>query len=462
MKVKQGALVVLLTMFTCFCASTAKGNSLTPTSSPFYAKAQTQRAEWTIMIFMDGDNNLEEDALIDFKEMARVGSTDDVNVVVQLDRNGKYVPKSDTRYSYWTDTLRFRVTKGMRPAPETALKDLGEANMGAGTTLEDFVSWSKSTFPAKRYALIIWDHGQGWRGARMGSPFRTAIGSPFRSLSYDETDKDKLYNREVQESLQSVLKGEKLELIGFDACLMAMVETVYAMRNVAQVFVSSEELEPGTGWQYDDWLNALANNPTMNGQALGKLLVDSFQRTYGTATEYKEPNTTTTLSAIDLAEVDQLANAISALSKTLISKIGSEKQNIKSARDECLVYAPNVLGDQHDYFLHIDLARFCERLIAHVKDQEIKNRATCVLEIINTSILRNYAGADRRGSFGSNGLAIYFAPSGSSYQKDWLKEDGYENSRTRSADESAPIFPVEFVEAHYWSDFLHAYFKQFP
>lgn len=478
---KQVSLVGLLALFIIFFPSQCKSNSFASPTSP------TQQAEWTLMFYVDADNNLEEDALIDFNEMARVGSTDQVNVVVQMDRIGKYVPQTDTRYPFWTDTLRFRITKGMKPAPENALKDrIGEANMGDGKTLADFVSWSKKMFPARRYALIIWDHGQGWRGVlppteavramatqsgldplsqplvgdmRLGFPFRTPIGSPYRSLSYDETNKDKLYNREIQDSLKNILKEEKLDLLGFDACLMAMLETAYAMRDVAKVFVGSEELEPGSGWQYDEWLDMLVNNPKMDGQALGKVLVDSFRNAYG-ATENKEANRTTTLSAVDLSKVNQLADATTVLSKSLIQKFSSEKENIKAARDECFVYAPDALGDKHDYFLHIDLARFCERLIVHVRDQDLKKQAKVVRDLIEASVLRNYAGADRLGSFGSNGLAVYFPPDGATYCKDFLTEGGYENSRTKPG-QPAPPFPVEFVETHYWADFLHVYFDNF-
>jgi len=440
------------------------------------------------MVYMNGDNNLEEDALIDFMEMARVGSTDEVNVVVQLDRIGKYV-KTDERFPYWTDTLRFRVTKGMQPARESALNEkLNEANMGDGKTLADFVAWAKRIYPAKRYALILWDHGQGWRGVlppidklrtmisrsgvnllsqpavgkvRLGFPFRTAIGSPFRTLSYDETDRDKLYNQEVQLHLQRVLKEERLDLIGFDACLMAMVETAYAVRGVAGTFVASEELVPGTGMQYDDWLKLLTTNPTMDGHALGKVLVDSFEQRYGTAADGRDPNPRTTLSAVDLTKVDELAAAITALSKSLIAKFKSEKSNIRLARQVCSVYAPDVLGDGRDYFLHVDLARFCDELAARSRDEGIRNKAGAVSTILRSSVIRNYAGTGRRGTFGSHGLAIYFPPNGLTYKQDWLKEDGYENSRTRPTRRKPPVFPVEFVESHYWSDFLHVYFKHF-
>lgn len=482
MKAKHVWLFVLVLVFISFYPPPGETSSRTQSPQP---------VEWTVMVYMNGDNSLEEDALIDFMELARVGSTAEVNVVVQLDRNGKYVPQTDERFPYWTETYRFRVMKGMKPSPESASKDpqLGEANMGAGKTLADFVEWTKRTYRAKRYALILWDHGQGWRGVlsptdevrvmvsrsgidpliqpvvgkvRLGFPFRTAIGSPFRTLSYDETDKDKLYNQEIQLHLQQVLKGEKLDLIGFDACLMAMVETAYAMRGIASTFVGSEELVPGTGFQYDEWLNVLTKNPRMDGHALGKVLVASFEQRYGTATDVRDANPLTTLSAVDLTKVDQIAAAITTLSKSLIAKFKSEKSNIRLAREACSVYAPNALGDGRDYFLHVDLARFCDELVARSRDQEIRNKAAAVSAIIRSAVLRNYAGAGRRGTFGSHGLAIYFPPDGLTYKKDWLKEDGYENSRTRPAGDKPPVFPVEFVESHYWSDFLHVYFKHFP
>jgi hypothetical protein len=454
------------------------------------------------MLYVDGDNNLEEAALADFVEMSRVGSTDAVNVVVQLDRIGKYVTAEHELFPFWTQTLRFRVTKGQWPAPDSTPKnyDIGEANMGDGKTLGDFVAWARATFPARRYALIISDHGQGWRGVLLPTeaaraviyrggadplrppradettafPSRVPVGSPFRAVSFDETNADKLYNRELQESLAKVLGGEKVDLVGFDACLMAMVETGYAMRGVASVLVGSEELEPGTGWQYDDWLSELTRNPGMDGRALGKLLVDSYRRRYGTPNDNGRMNPQVTLSATDLTGFEAFAAAISALAKSMTEKLDAEKQNIKAARDACSVYAPNALGDKRNYFFHVDLVRFCEQLIARTRDREIRDRAQAVRDMIKAAVLHNYAGAERRGAFGSHGLAIYFPPSRTAYEHDWLHEGGYENARTRKRGggakndtgrraeaEGQPVFPVEFVENHYWADFLHTYFKHF-
>ena len=113
--------------------------------------AQQQIAQWTVLVYLDGDNNLEREAVEDFLEMASVGSNGDVQIVVQFDR----APGYDRRYGDWHGTLRFHVTQGMTPEPANALADLGEANMGDGQTLHSFVQWGKATFPAQRTSLVL-------------------------------------------------------------------------------------------------------------------------------------------------------------------------------------------------------------------------------------------------------------------------------------------------------------------
>jgi len=115
--------------------------------------------EWTYLVYLDGDNNLEGAAIDDFMEMSAVGSTSAVNIVVQFDR----IPGYDSSYGDWTDCKRFRVTYGMTPMAENALIDLGECNMGDPNTLRDFVDWTMTEYPAENYALILWNHGSGWK-----------------------------------------------------------------------------------------------------------------------------------------------------------------------------------------------------------------------------------------------------------------------------------------------------------
>lgn len=444
-------------------------------------------AEWTVMVFLNADNNLESFGLLDFAEMAKIGSTDKVNVVVQFDRTGVYAPDPP-----WSQCLRFRITKGMQPLPSNAIQDLGEANMGDGQVLADFVTWAMQTYPAKRYMLDIWDHGQGWRlyearlvtgtdeekaayrefrretsaeagrvrAARLTSVDRAAaptivpafdamsgisagrvIESSYRYISIDDSSQDKLYNREIQDSLLAELAGRKLDLIGFDACLMAMVETGYAMRNVAKVMVGSEELEPGDGWNYADWLKRLVAKPNISAKTLGKLLVSSYRRVYRT----KDP--TVTLSAVDLSAMAPLAELIDALADELSDKLPTELANIKQARKGCTVYATG-------YGLHgIDLAHFCEQLAANTPDMALRSKAVAVQTAVDACMLANYAGPARLGNYGSHGLAIYFPARRALFTTD-PDGDGYQKSNT--------FYPVEFVQSHRWADFLGAYYNLVP
>ena len=106
--------------------------------------------KWTLMIYLDADNNLESFSMRDLREMQEVGSTKNVTVIVQHDTNGG-------------TTKRYKVEKGSL----TLLEDLGELDMADGATLQNFVSSTALAYPADHYALILWNHGQGWKGSSL-------------------------------------------------------------------------------------------------------------------------------------------------------------------------------------------------------------------------------------------------------------------------------------------------------
>lgn len=483
MSFRRTTLISTCAVLACMSLAASAGNARAPKAA---APAQAANVEWTVMVFMNGDNNLESFALEDFEEMAQVGSTDRVNVVVQMDRSPGFAYTEPD----WENTLRFRVARGMKPLPSNALPGFSEeTDMGSGAALTAFVRWARQTYPANRYMLVIWDHGQGWRvfdtevlrgtpnaifnsmrerkfniaqaealkadkvngavenddDALAAIPLRRSVSNPVRSISNDDTNGSVLYNREVQDALTTAAGGgARLDVLGFDACLMGMVETGYAMRGAAQVMVGSEELEPGAGWNYTDWLGPLTTQPTMDAAELGRLLVDSYQRTYGPP---RNVDGETTLSAIDLSRMEPLVAAVTAFANDLSAKLGPELQNIIQARQSCLSYAPR-------YGMHnIDLARFCDELASRTGDAQLKARAQAVRAAVNAAVLRNYAGIYRGDQFGSNGLAIYFPKTKSLYTTD-PDRAGYLESNTS--------FPVEFVQKHRWDNFLHTYFTRVP
>ncbi|MFN2220374.1 MAG: clostripain-related cysteine peptidase, partial [Anaerolineae bacterium] len=139
------------------------------------------QAKWTFLVYIVGDNNLDEYVPLDIEtELAPAGSNEDVSVVALADRAAT---------AEWTQTLLFYVTQGMEATPENALEDWGEANMGDPQTLISFIQWAKDTYPAEHYALSLWNHGWSWR--------------PDHTMS-DETNGDTLDQHELEAVLDEV------------------------------------------------------------------------------------------------------------------------------------------------------------------------------------------------------------------------------------------------------------------
>ena len=228
---------------------------------------------WIFAVYLDADNNLDSYGVDDLNEMMQVGSTSDVGIVVMMDR-ASYGAKI-----YYVES-----------GSTTVLEDLGEVNMGDPNTLNYFVSYIFNNYQSDHYALLLWDHGGGWIGACWD----------------DSNSGDHLTLDEIQQALS----GYHLDLIGFDACLMATIETAYELRNYADVLVASEETEPGNGWPYDTILSALTQNPTMTASDLGTTIVDKYMAYYGTSGSQ-------TMAAIDLTKVADLAAALDQLAQAL-------------------------------------------------------------------------------------------------------------------------------------------------
>ena len=279
------------------------------------------RADWTFMVYLDGDNNLEEDGIDDFLEMAQFGSTADLDIIVQFDR----IPGYDSSYEDWTTTKRFRVTKDMTPIAANQIEDIGEANMGDPQTLIDFVTWARQSFPSDKYALVFWNHGDGWR--------RERIRPEIKSVCTDETDSDQLYMKEVQNALSSI--GGRFDLIGFDACLMGMLEVAYEIRDYGDVMVGAEETEPAEGWPYQYIIEGLQANPSWSAESLAVAIVDAYYFHAGEEV----------LSALHLNAVGDLSGAVSDLARALIdhwdgnySVVAAAAETVKTRFDETVFY----------------------------------------------------------------------------------------------------------------------------
>jgi len=401
----------------------------------------SEQAEWTVLVFLNAKNNLEPFAFPNFLQMASIGSTKEVNLVVEMGR-----PKTHYSASYdaWTKTLRFHIQKGTEPVEATAVKDLGETNMGDPKSLAEFVAWGQKTYPAKHTMLVIWNHGQGWR-APVDDPTARKVEPPaggVRYVSNDDDSGDKLYNRAIQDTLGELLAGKKLDILAFDACLMAMLESAYAFQDIAQVMVASEELEPGEGWNYTKWVQPLVDaRGAMTPEQLGKQIVRAMAEHYGDRGD-------TTLSAIALDTVPPLATAVSRFATVALPHLTEANlAAFKTARDTCIEYG-------REYGMSsIDLAHFMKQIVASKLDPAVTTAAQDVLDRIATSVLDNHASRSRQNRYGSNGISIYFPASAEQKTSD-ADGTGYDADNT--------VYPVAFVEKEQWAAFLRRYWQLVP
>lgn len=345
-------------------------------------------ADWTVLVYMDGDNNLEAAALADLRKMARVGSSARVAIVAQFDRTSSTNLWDDTTAGNWVGTRRFLVQPGMEPDAAAAVQNLGEQTMGDPTTLADFVSWGVSSYPARHYALILWAHGAAWQGLASDGPADSA------SLTLPELSAALAIAR-------ARTGGTTLDLLGFDACLMGQLDVLQAVAPYAHVAVASAEVEPTQGWAWDVWLAALAADPAQEAATIAGVIVESYINSYhGTAD--------VTLAAFDLAQVGQISAHLDRLTRALLAASPADHGVITRARATVDAYAPNM-----DEAVHaVDLGRFAQLLTAGGATGEVAAAAAALSGAIDQARLAHGAGLPHRQA---SGLSIYFPPTEAAY-----------------------------------------------
>ena len=381
---------------------TATSQQPTPTSEPSVASTQQPTLtpaptpthdpnlpEWTVLVYMNADNNLEAAGLLDLNEMEAAPQSKQVNVLVQIDRAvGEAVSADD-----WTDTRRYRIQHDddLTAVTSELVAELGEVNMGDPLALADFITWGEVNYPANRYALILWDHGAGWNGIA------------FDSDTADFGEPDFLSLGDLNGALTRALPPagmDKLDLIGFDACLMGQLDVFQTLVPFADFAVGSEELTPGSGWDYRAVLGQLADEPAMDGARLAQQIAANFADYYTLI----EPDDFVTMTAVNLAQIDGVETAVTHLAQTLLSDPAQAASAVGDARSGAEAFA-RVYANDFDRFAAIDLHHFAAILAQRSPDEAVKMAAGGVMAAVETAVLANEHGS---GFKNSGGIAIYF------------------------------------------------------
>lgn len=384
--------------------------------------------KWTVLAWLAGDNNLEPNAFTDIKEMKRVGSNDDIDIVVQL----------DTMHD--NKTRRYHLSKGTDLAKDL-VEELGETNTGDPQVAIDFLTWGMAKYPAERTLAVLWNHGGGIdeadvfrRATARGVPVlarrspnadgglvpsraRTIVSSRHRHalfhtmidaalerriIAIDDTSRDFLDNAELRKVLEQVTSkaGRKIDLLGFDACLMNMVEIAYELHPFADYIVGSEETEPGEGWPYDRILTDLVQNPKMSARELGGAVVKRYLGSYGDRDEV-------TQSLLDLSKVEAVASAVDAWARALGKAIADGS--------EYAAFTKGLLAAQ-SYAVHdfVDLFDLCRQVGERVRSAAVRKAGVAVENAVGHQGNGLVAAEGHKGASlaESRGVSIYFPRGG--------------------------------------------------
>ncbi len=365
-----------------------------------------QSKTWTIGVFLNGDNNLEEAGIDDINEMESTIDTGKYNLYVLFDR----IPGYDNSNGDWTGTRLFRILPdaNMTAINSQLLKDCGEMNMGDPDNVIWFLDTIRTLSQTDHYWIIIWNHGSGWEKR-----------GPDRGVSYDDTDDDFLSVaggeiRQIAEAAFGIL-GRNLSIISYDACLMGLLEVEYEVKDFVDVSVHSEETEPWDGYPYDMLMTWLNSNPSATPQELGHNFSEIYVNSYKPGGTQYDGSSNITHSAVDQGPwYTRYCLALDEFSRELIKAGGKNQGQINSCYQNAQRYADSDLMDVRDF----------AKAIAGTGSlpAELRAAAQALVDIQGNGSSYNdtaligsfwYDNDDQWGSVaGSNGIAIY-APTGS-------------------------------------------------
>lgn len=493
------------------------------------------KAPWTIMIYM----NVEPDGFdIGFRknqlEMSLIGSTEEVQVIIITDRNPMQGRKPKRKQ--FLDPSVYKIEKGKQIKLETEpIHEIKNEDFGSPAVLEKFLTFCIEHFPAEKYMLIFWDHGAG-NGvtaspdeeekvkkpvvqelqnigrrhllASLQKTFtRLPVGSTFNfpiqerakpknefnrnlaplKIAKPDRKRDYLYAKEICTAVQTSFgKGNKLDIIAFDACWMQMFENAFAFKDCAQYMVASQNLISLQGFGYYIFLKHLTRlaktrnitaletavllikscylkiNDTVDARSAGKLVNLYYNKIYD--------NPRMTLSCVDLAVTDILAEKINNLSVLLLENAKTLFENIRIARFLCLTYFDE--QDPADFDLKvIDLVYFLKKLSENLitalqaKDESDPDIYTPIIDIANEIaeiaeisfvvykemgyVMREEKEVDKR--WGTHGFSIFFPEHAFEWEAYKSMEGWYF--------ETNPDIQMPFAKQNKWKAFLNKYYR---
>ena len=365
-------------------AAPAAGDSVSIGGSDSVEKT---KKKWTVLLYSAADNNLESALVRDVAELESVGSSNNMNLVVQLDRGEK--PSSLS--GGWEGCKRFYLTQDNDKSTinSPALADLGHVNMSDPKVLSEFIQWGIKEFPAENYMLVMSDHGAGWPGALEDESHGGFASTPDLKSAIADAEKK---------------TGERIDRIGFDACLMASTEVAHELSSVGDFMVASQNVEGGDGWPYSKIFSSKTAEAMKNAldQRFDIAPEDVAMKMVNDSHGFPSIST---LAAIDLAKVKDLTAATDKFAQVLMDS-SVNKETIK-----------NIAKKTKSWYGFKDQYDFADKLIKEpsIKDEKLKAAAKEMQAALKEAVIAEQHSSAENGA---HGLSLEISPSG-------VKKEGY-------------------------------------
>lgn len=372
------------------------------------SEAPPKEKAWLFITYIAGDNNLCPYQLSNLDSMEKIGSDENTSIVAFIDTGA--LP--DVWGTQWADTLdwtggrSFYITKDEEKyrINSQVLTDYGDdVDSGSAATLEKFLTETMRNFPSKYIALVLNDHG----GAYKGSMQDYGSGSIMR-------------NPDLKKAILNAEKatGRKIDVIGFDACLMASFESIYELRGAADYLTVSEELTMATGWPYESILYA-ANNVQIKAieevqrKYKSKISEEVTPKLFAYITLYVIAGNTFYIPAfamLDTSVFDEVKEKTDALAKAVLEAT-EDNEDLRAEIRAIMLENPDgtpaiMYGGAGEYGLY-DLYNIADSIYEQCADETVRDAANALMEPLSRAIFKVANDGDSRPKYKySYGISI--------------------------------------------------------
>lgn len=348
----------------------------------------TGTVRWTVMVFLNAANDLDDFSEWNVNQMEQVAGNPNVRIVVQWKRARPFAPQDS-----WTGTRRYLIKPDNDPnrIMSDLVEDLGAGvDMGSPDTLREFIRWARANYPADRYALVIWNHGSGWRSRALRG----------RGVSFDDELGTYIRIWDLSSAIRPTSNDPKMDVLLFDASLMQMLEVAYECRDVARYIVGSEESPPGEGYPYHEILQPIVTDTEISPEQWARQIPERFVAWYALNFPFY---TNITQSAVDTSQLESVANALDRFAESLINKRTLYLNALQNARLNAQSYSS--YPEYRDLWHAVDLIK------QYTNDTELLERGNALQNTLQQAIIANNRANNNRVRY-SYGLSIYYPSAG--------------------------------------------------